>query len=187
MILDMRAMLRGEIDRMSIDYLLSPNFPNSAEFVGDAHVVGEITDKAGYMFLSLTVTVPYQTVCARCLAPVSGDFTIRLERTVAAEGTLTEEQPEENADEYAVIRNGMLDLDEEICEELLLSFPMRFLCREDCPGLCPKCGKPRADGDCGCPKFEPDPRLAVLKQLLDKNEEENHETQSHKTVRDEEV
>jgi uncharacterized protein len=62
-------------------------------------------------------------------------------------------------------------LDETIREELLLSFPMRFLCQEDCPGLCPKCGKPRREGDCGCPTFEPDPRLAVLKKLLDKNEE----------------
>ena len=71
-----------------------------------------------------------------------------------------------------VIENGKLDLDEEIREELLLSFPMRFLCREDCPGLCPKCGKPLSQGDCGCPTTEPDPRLAVLKKLFDKNEED---------------
>ena len=75
-------------------------------------------------------------------------------------------------DEYAVIEDGKLDLDEAIREELLLSFPMRILCQEDCPGLCPKCGKPKRLGDCGCPTWEPDPRLAVLKQLLDKNEED---------------
>ena len=85
---------------------------------------------------------------------------------------LSEKQLEENVDEYAVIEDGKLDLEELVSEELLLSFPMRFLCREDCQGLCPKCGKPRRLGDCGCPTFEPDPRLAVLKQLFDKNEEE---------------
>ncbi len=173
MILDMRSMLRGETDHIHIDYLLSPDLPDGAEFEGDAHVVGDVTDAAGYMSLTLTATVSYKSICARCLEPVSGDFAVQLERTVAAEGTLTEEQMDENVDEYAVIKDGMLDLDEEIREELLLSFPMRFLCREDCPGLCPKCGKPRADGDCGCPTFEPDPRLAVLKKLFDKNEEEN--------------
>ena len=173
MILDMRSMLRGETDHIHIDYLLSPDLPDGAEFEGDAHVVGDVTDAAGYMSLKLTATVSYKSTCARCLEPVSGDFAVQLERTVAAEGTLTEEQLEENVDEYAVIKDGMLDLDEEIREELLLSFPMRFLCREDCPGLCPKCGKPRAEGDCGCPTFEPDPRLAVLKKLFDKNEEEN--------------
>ena len=172
MVLDMGPMLRGEVDHIHIDYLLTPDLPDGAEFDGDAHVVGDVTDEAGYMHLALTASVAYHTECARCLEPVSGDFAVELERTVAAEGTLTEEQLEENVDEYAVIENGKLDLDKAIREELLLSFPMRFLCREDCPGLCPKCGKPRREGDCGCPTKEIDPRLAVLKKLLDKNEED---------------
>ena len=169
MVLDMRPMLRGEVDRIAIDYLLTPDSPDSAELQGDAHVVGEVTDEAGYMHLTLTATVSYRAECARCLEPVSGDFSVELERTVAAQGTLTEEQLEENVDEYAVIEDGKLDLDETIREELLLSFPMRFLCEESCQGLCPKCGKPRRLGDCGCSTFEPDPRLAVLKQWTDKN------------------
>ena len=172
MILDMRPMLRGEVDHIHIDYLLTPDLPDGAEFEGDARVIGDIVDEAGYMRLTLTASVVYHAECARCLEPVSGDFAVQLERTVAAEGTLTEEQLEENVDEYAVIEDGKLDLDEAIREELLLSFPMRILCQEDCPGLCPKCGKPKRFGDCGCPTWEPDPRLAVLKQLLDKNEED---------------
>jgi len=172
MVLDMRPMLRGEVDRISIDYLLTPDCPQGAELNGDAHVVGEVTDEAGYMHLTLTATVAYRAECARCLEPVSGDFSVELERTVAAQGTLTEEQLEANVDEYAVIEDGKLDLDETIREELLLSFPMRFLCEEDCQGLCPKCGKPKRLGDCGCPTFEPDPRLAVLAKLFDKNEAE---------------
>ena len=173
MVLDMRPMLRGEVDHIHIDFLLTPDLPDGAEFDGDAHVVGDITDEAGYMRLNLSATVKYKAECARCLEPVSGEFAVQLERTVAAEGTLSEEQLEENVDEYAVIEGGKLDLDEEIREELLLSFPMRILCQEDCPGLCPKCGKPRREGDCGCPVREVDPRLAVLKQLFDKNEEDN--------------
>ena len=173
MVLDMRPMLRGEVDRILIDYSLKADLPDGAEFDGDAHVVGEVTDEAGYIHLTLTASVSYRAECARCLAPVSGDFAVQLERTVAAEGTLSEEQLEENVDEYAVIEDGKLDLDEAIREELLLSFPMRVLCEENCPGLCPKCGKPKRLGDCGCPTFEPDPRLAVLKQLFDKNEEDD--------------
>lgn len=172
MVLDMGPMLRGETSHIHIDYSLTPDLPDGAEFDSDAHVLGDITDEGGYMHLTLTVTVPYRAVCARCLEPVSETLAVQLERTVAAEGTLTEAQLEENVDEYAVISHGTLDLDEEIREEILLSFPMRFLCREDCPGLCPKCGKPLRLGDCGCPKTEPDPRLAVLKRLFDKNEED---------------
>ena len=172
MVLDMRPMLRGEVDRVAIDYLLAPDLPDGAEFDGDAHVVGEVTDEAGYMHLTLSATVSYRTECARCLEPVHGDFTVELERTVATRATLSDKQLEENVDEYAVIEDGKLDLDETIREELLLSFPMRFLCSEDCQGLCPKCGKPRKLGDCGCITKEIDPRLAVLKQWADKNAKE---------------
>ena len=167
MILDMGPMLRGETRSIRIDYLLTLDHPDGAEFDGDAHVVGEITDDAGYMKLALTASVPYKAECARCLEPVDGDFTVQLERTVAAEGTLTEQQLEENVDEYVAIEGGRLDLDALVDEEMMLSFPMRFLCSEDCPGLCPKCGKPRRLGDCGCSLVEPDPRLAVLKTLFD--------------------
>ena len=77
---------------------------------------------------------------------------------------------EEHEDSYVMIRDGKLDVDEALREELLMCFPMRLLCDEDCPGLCPKCGKPKKEGDCGCPEKEIDPRLAVLKNWLDKSE-----------------
>ncbi len=155
-------MLRGEVDRIEIAYAMAPRLPDDVEPLGDADVRGEVTDSAGYMRLTLSASVRYRGVCARCLDPVEDSFSVTLERTVAAEDTLTEAQLEENVDEYAVVRDGMLDLDELIGEELLLTFPMRVLCAPDCPGLCPRCGKPLRLGDCGCPKREPDPRWAVL-------------------------
>ena len=170
MILDMRPMQRGETDRITIGESFSPRLPAGVEPAGDAQVTGEVTDRAGYMRLVLTVKVPYQTLCARCLDPVKGIFEVSLERTVADEKTLSEKQLEENVDEYAVIREGMLDLDELVEEEVLLSFPMRVLCSPDCEGLCPKCGKPKRLGDCGCDLTDPDPRLAVLATLLKEDE-----------------
>lgn len=171
MTLDMRPMLRGETDRIMLDFFLSPEPTDDVEFEGDARVLGEVTDQAGYMSLTLTATVSYRAECARCLEPMQQSFSVTLERTVATRDSLSEKQLEENVDEYAVIENGELDLDELIREEILLSFPMRILCEPDCPGLCPKCGKPRRLGDCGCPTKELDPRLAVLQKLLIQNED----------------
>lgn len=171
MVLDLGPMLRGEVQKMDFDYLLPSGEFGDDRFAGDAQVSGRITDEGGYMHLILSATIPYATECARCLTPVTGTFSVELERTVAVKETLTREQIEENVDEFAVVENGKLDLDDTVREELLLSFPMRFLCREDCPGLCPKCGKPLADGPCGCDLKEIDPRWAVLKTLFDKNEE----------------
>ncbi len=170
MILNMGPILRGEISRMDISYELTPEPVFDVVFPENARVEGVLTDDAGYMRLHLTATLPYRGQCARCLSPVEGVFELDFERTVAAEGEISEEQLEENIDSYVMIRDGRLDVDEPLREELLICFPMRLLCDEACEGLCPKCGKPRREGDCGCPQREIDPRLAVLQKWLDKEE-----------------
>lgn len=172
--LDFRPLLRGETTRMSVDISICPDAPAGVELTGDAHLVGDITDQGGYVRLTATATVPYQGPCARCLDPVKGIFSIPFERTIVTEGTLTEEQLEEDVDEYLVLQDGMLDADEAVREALVLSFPMRLLCREDCPGLCPVCGKPLRDGNCGCETKEIDPRWAALADIrFDEAEDEN--------------
>ncbi len=167
MLIDVSPMLRGEVNKIEIDYMLSAETLWGVEFPEEAHVTGKLTDNAGYMRLSLKTELPYRGECARCLAPVNGVFSLDFERTVTPEGMLTDEQIEDNVDEYIVLSGKELDIDEQLREELVLSFPQKLLCSEDCEGLCPKCGKPRREGDCGCPQKEIDPRLAVLKTLFD--------------------
>jgi uncharacterized protein len=104
---------------------------------------------------------------------VQGVFTYTVEKTIVTEGTLTDEQLEENEEEYVVLQNGMLDVDEQLDEYLLLAFPMRLLCDEACEGLCPKCGRPKREGPCGCPTKEIDPRLAVLAKFFEDDSSED--------------
>ena len=163
--LDFKPMLRGEITRMPIDFSIEPEAPFGVSFDGNVRVMGEITNRGGYMRLVATAEIPYSGSCARCLTDVSGVFTMPFERTVVTEGTLTEEQEEDNVDEYVILENGMLDIDDSVREALILSFPMRLLCEDGCPGLCPKCGKPLREGSCGCPTKEIDPRWAVLASI----------------------
>ncbi len=170
-VVDVAPLLRGEVKRIAIDYMLTPTQLDGVSFE-DAHVVGEITDNSGYMRLGLRAELVYHGECARCLAPVDGVFSLDFERTVTTEGTIDEEKLEELADEYVVLCGSELDVDEPLCEELMLGFPTRLLCSEDCLGLCPKCGKPKREGDCDCPTREIDPRLAVLQKFFDKDEDE---------------
>lgn len=163
--IDLKPMLRGEITRMPLDFPIEPEAPYGVSFDGDVRVVGEVTNQGGYMRLVATAEIPYSGACARCLSEVSGVYSMPFERTVVTEGTLTEEQEEDNVDEYVILQNGMLDIDDSVREALILSFPMRLLCDEDCPGLCPKCGKPLREGACGCSTKEVDPRWAVLATL----------------------
>ena len=161
-------MLRGEVQKIDIDYMLAIDPIPGLVFPNAAHVKGSLVDNAGYMRLSLSADLAYEAECARCLAPIAGTFSLDFERTVVTKGTLSEEQLEDNVDEYAVLDGPELCVDEEIRESLILEFPSKLLCSEDCAGLCPKCGKRLSEGDCGCPTKEIDPRLAVLKKLLDK-------------------
>lgn len=167
MTIDVKPILRGEVKSIKLDYKL-PVELEGVKFEEEAHVVGEILDRAGYIRMTLKLSVPYVAECARCLDEVRGFFEEDFERTVVTKGSVSEEELDENVDEYAVIDdNGELDVDEEVAETIVLAFPKKILCNEDCPGLCPVCGKRKKDGDCGCVTKEIDPRLAVLKKLLD--------------------
>ena len=83
---------------------------------------------------------------------------------IAAKNTLQNE----DTDDYLIMKNDSVDIDTPLGEAILLSFPITFLCKEDCKGLCPMCGEDLNEGECNCVKKEIDPRLEILKKLLDK-------------------
>ena len=104
--------------------------------------------------------------CRRCLAP--------LVRPVEAsvDALFTEDQQNDDPSVYLIPpKSRMLDLSAAVREELILAAPEYELCREDCRGLCPRCGKDLNEGPCDCGPETPDPRwagLAALKQRLEK-------------------
>ena len=173
MVLNISSLLSGEKNRLDIDYMLSVSteeFGNAVNFSGvtfptPARVNGVITDNAGYMRLTLSVTLPYNTVCARCACDVSGEFAIDFERTVVPVGMV--DDAEEKEEDFVVAENGMLDIDEQLSEVLLLDFPTRVLCKEDCKGLCHKCGKDLNEGQCNCPTVDINPAFAKILSMFD--------------------
>ena len=177
--LDLRPLLAGE-RLLTFDYELpldidpedTSSFLYGVSFPSPMKVSGEITNTAGYMRMTLSMSVDYQAECARCLDTVTGCFTLDLEKTVAPK-KLLENLDEDKLDDYAIIEDGFLDMDEQLREQLEMEFPMRFLCKEDCLGLCSKCGKNLNEGQCDCDHTEFDPRLEPLRKLLEKMKEEN--------------
>lgn len=90
--------------------------------------------------------------CVRCLTafdlPFAVPFEVYAERT--GTGSRDEEQDLER-DHHMMFHDGRrLDLAEETRETLLLELPMTPRCREDCRGLCPRCGADLNEGPCGC-------------------------------------
>ncbi|HMK56062.1 MAG TPA: DUF177 domain-containing protein [Dissulfurispiraceae bacterium] len=106
--------------------------------------------------------------CARCLT----HFPMRLSSQVnvvyhPAKDIAKSEQHELKGDELDTVfyRDDVIDTDDLLREQLLLSLPMKPLCSPDCRGFCPKCGSELNVEGCRCEKDEVDPRFDVLKRL----------------------
>ncbi|MBQ3519104.1 MAG: DUF177 domain-containing protein [Clostridia bacterium] len=124
------------------------------------HVVGEIFNKTGIVSLKAKAKFDYATQCALCCKPLVRHATVPIHHIL-----LTEMQDEDFDDLYVQVENMRLFVDELVTEDIWLAIPSRFLCKEDCKGLCSQCGADLNEAECGCKK-EIDPRLAALQQLL---------------------
>ena len=173
--LDLRALLAGECRTLRFRYPLDPpdgtDDPGSilygVRFPSPMEASGEVVNSAGYMRLRLDLSLDFVAPCARCLADVSRTERFTLEKTVATPEML-DGLDEDKIDEFAVVEDGFLDLDEPARSLLLSEFPSRVLCREDCRGLCPVCGKDLNEGPCSCERNETDPRLSPLAAVLER-------------------
>ena len=98
-------------------------------------------------------------VCDRCLGDFTGDEVYSFAEEFRREGS--------TADNRATVFTGdIIDIGPLVRDTVLSSQPLRNLCRDDCKGLCLKCGADLNKGDCGCDRRVVDPRLAALQDLI---------------------
>lgn len=167
MILDMMPLLCGEKNKIEFEFSYVPDKSGALcqtfsdiDFSSPVKVSGYVKSMAGYMFLHEDIHVEYSTACARCAEPVDGKMELSFEKDIA------DESVSEDNDDYIFLEDKKLDLIDPTEEELMLELPSKTLCREDCAGLCVKCGKNLNLGKCSCKQSDGDPRLAILKTLL---------------------
>ena len=114
-----------------------------------------------------------EVACARCLDPVvlavkrNFDLLYRPLGTDAGHEELSVTDAEAEIGYYQ--GEGLL-LEDTLREQVLLSVPLKTVCREDCKGLCPHCGKNLNEGACSCADEVEDPRWAALKEIRGKLE-----------------
>lgn len=111
------------------------------------------------LLLEAKVSFSLSMPCARCLEPVTVPISYRMSREADfREGSAGEEE--------AYIDGYVLDVDALVRDELFVHMPVKVLCREDCKGICKRCGANLNHGDCGCDRTEPDPRMAVIRDIF---------------------
>lgn len=133
-------------------HVLGSEVPPQAEVHLDLHLqaVNEAVVVKG------AATVPWIGECRRCLGPVHGTLStpfLEIYEVHPAEG---ETQP---------LLGDCIDLEPVAREAVLLSLPLAPLCRDDCAGLCPRCGGDRNESPCECTTERTDPRWSALDDL----------------------
>ena len=109
--------------------------------------------------------------CTRCLQPVQRPLSIEFDVEYLTEGGLGRDGEHEvhSSDlETDELQENSLDLNHLAREQILLNVPEQFFCKDDCKGLCERCGENLNLVDCKCGKDEIDPRWAALKDLKDR-------------------
>ena len=124
---------------------------------------GTVRNTAGVLMMEGQVRTTIHGICDRCAGSFDREVIFPIDVVL-----VTELANEENEDEWLFpLQGDSADLDDIVRTVFVLNLDSKLLCKEDCKGLCPKCGKNLNDGPCNCQK-ELDPRFAALKQLLEK-------------------
>ena len=134
--------------KVSAEKFCGEDFLDNGKFSGEIKIIGEVlNDKKltarGKIFCQKEFT------CDRCLSDATEKQVIDFD---------------EELDGAEIVEN-FVDISELVRDILIASQPIQNLCKIDCKGLCPTCGKNLNEGDCGCDRFIPDPRLAILQTL----------------------
>lgn len=129
-------------------------------FENGVKVFGKIVCRSDVLELTASAEGDFKTNCARCLKELNLNMSFDFEETLTQDS-------EEIADRDSVIvfSGNTVDLFDVVVSNILLNLSYKYLCSEECRGICPKCGHDLNDGDCGCVDDEIDPRWEKLKNF----------------------
>jgi uncharacterized protein len=119
----------------------------------------------GYL-LRGTLRGELTVACARCLEPAAVPIESEMTVSFVEQDEVEDDEDEDAEDDLVSFQNGVVDLAFPIRDEILLAVPMTSICRPDCAGICPVCGRNRNLTPCDCEKQAlATSKLAVLAKI----------------------
>ena len=171
MVIDVSSILKEFGGKISFDdkaEISDLNFGGGDyRFKESLNVKGGISNTGGTLALRAEVSGVMETQCARCMKDIDVPIDFELSETLMRndDGIVIPED-----EDIIVFEGNTVSLDEIIENSFITNLSPRYLCSEDCKGLCPKCGADLNEGDCGCVDDDIDPRWAALADMI-KNED----------------
>ena len=174
MLLDLRGF-RGGTEEVARQYQPEAFTLEGEDFrvVAPVKLTARVTKDAQKIRLEGRVQTTLETNCGRCLEAFNVPVNAKLELMFlpeAGDGAVQVAGEREVRDDdvgVSFYKDETIDLGEVMRDEFYLALPMKPLCKDDCKGLCPLCGANWNRDTCTCKAEWVDPRLAVLKKLLD--------------------
>ncbi len=166
MLFDLTLLFSGQAEALPFSFSLDlseTKFHAAYPFSSPVEVCGEARHHAGEYSLQVDLFCELSVACDRCAELTHPQFRFSFTHPV-----LQPLQPEsEDINALSADASSCLDLAEVARADLLLELPSKFLCSPDCKGLCPQCGKNLNFESCTCKTHSIDPRLEILKNLID--------------------
>jgi len=135
-------------------------------FLHPVAVSGKVLNIGSVLEMSGTAEGTLATNCGRCNKEISCGFAVDIKEILAQEDSKSASNDEISSDEDVVTFIGYtLKMDEIVENSIYSKLELRYLCVDDCKGLCPICGKDRNTAACDCEDMQIDPRFAVLSKL----------------------
>lgn len=166
-LLDLNAIANEPGAMGSFTYSL--DLPASEEFTteGPVQVSLEVHNIGKSLLVYGEFRGTVHLACARCLTDVPVAVQGRIDEQFSLPGISSPElelidqvEPAE-----AAIADQVLNVSELVRQQILISLPIRVLCRDACQGLCPTCGQNLNEGSCDCPREEGHPGWEALRRL----------------------
>ena len=143
MLIDISKIKSSTGDVLVIDTALDISELDPA--FSDVKVEGKIKNIAGVLTIKAVISGTYTAVCDRCMEEAS----LKLEAKLDTIFDINEAK-----DDSLTLENGKIDLVRTAYDALSLEIPMVILCKEDCKGICPHCGKNLNLEECDCVEGE---------------------------------
>ena len=169
MIIDLTRLDAAPIE---IDLLIKPNdldlesdFANAKD---EVQFKGSLVRRDLWITIAGDVSAKVEIACGRCLEPVEKQCDVSFETAFVKADNFNEETEVKldiEALEVSIFEGDKIDLTEVAQEQILLSLSSQIYCREDCKGLCEKCGANRNLIDCKCDEADVDSRWSALGKL----------------------
>ena len=114
------------------------------KFLTDATVQGNMIYNVNKLSINATISFKLLAICDKC------DDEFEKNISFPFNEVFVENTASHNEEDYVILNQTCVDLDKAVEDALLLNLPTKMLCKEDCKGLCPICGKNKNLYDCRC-------------------------------------